>query len=339
MKGLRQLTPLFNSLKISRGFVSGSVRGLHTTPSKITRLSPAERLASPQLQLLQPERIKAAVLDWSGTTIDEHCLAPVEPILAVFKRKRVPITVEEAREPMGIPKRAHIAAILNLPRVQACWFELNNRKPNEQDLDDLYGEFLALELKFLPKYTTLIPGTAEAVNALRAIGVKKIGVSTGFPEKISERILEAVREQGFFPDSCVAADMVKHGARPAPHMLFRIMDELGVHDPREVVKIDDTSVGVGEGLEAGAWTVGMHGFSNHTGIESLVQLFRMRSSELAARREHAKEILKKSGAHYVIEGPWQLPGVVRQIDLRIANGETPTSKLNQKPPRPKVRQW
>ncbi len=327
----KHLTLLFDALKVSGR--PALARGLHyaqnDTSTKIIQLSPNERLASPQLQRLQPQEIKLFVGDWSGSFIDPHSIAPVEPMLEVFNVNGVPITVDEARLPMGLPKKEHIAIILKMPRVQASWFNLKKSKPTQNDVENIYTEFLKLELASLQKYTQLIPGTLEAVTALREMGVK-IGCTTGFPKKIVERILESVKEKGFVPDASVAADMVKHGARPAPHMLFEIMDEVGVQNPSEVLKAGDTVVDVGEGLAAGTWTAGMWGASNHTGIESLEQLSKMPPSELAERQEHAKEILRKSGAHYLIEGPWQLPQLVKAVNLRIEEGETPSTELSKK---------
>jgi len=56
--------------------------------------------------------LKAAILDWSGTTADAHVLAPAVSFVEVFEKHGVPITMEEARKPMGLRKDLHIAKIL-----------------------------------------------------------------------------------------------------------------------------------------------------------------------------------------------------------------------------------
>src|SRR5690349_4867289 len=55
--------------------------------------------------------LKAILLDWAGTTLDYGCYAPAVVFIEVFKNKGVPITMEEARAPMGAHKRVHIAKI------------------------------------------------------------------------------------------------------------------------------------------------------------------------------------------------------------------------------------
>ncbi len=48
--------------------------------------------------------LRAAILDWSGTTTDRYVIAPAVVFQEVFKKMDVPITMDEAREPMGLRK-------------------------------------------------------------------------------------------------------------------------------------------------------------------------------------------------------------------------------------------
>ena len=41
--------------------------------------------------------LKAVILDWAGTTMDYGCYAPAVVFIEVYKRKGVPISIEEAR--------------------------------------------------------------------------------------------------------------------------------------------------------------------------------------------------------------------------------------------------
>eukprot|EP01084_Bolivina_argentea_P199617 341534_1 len=55
--------------------------------------------------------LKAAILDWSGTTADAHVIAPAVVFHEVFTKHGVPITMKQARLPMGLRKDLHIAQI------------------------------------------------------------------------------------------------------------------------------------------------------------------------------------------------------------------------------------
>ncbi|GIT26531.1 MAG: hypothetical protein CM1200mP41_25750 [Gammaproteobacteria bacterium] len=52
-------------------------------------------------------------------------------------------------------------------------------------------------------------------------------------------------------------------------MLYRNLDLMDVHPIQSVVKVDDTTSGVGEALQAGCWGVGIARYSNYMDINSL----------------------------------------------------------------------
>jgi len=50
-----------------------------------------------------------------------HVIAPAVVFYEVFKKHGVPITMKEARLPMGLRKDLHIAKILEIPEVKERW--------------------------------------------------------------------------------------------------------------------------------------------------------------------------------------------------------------------------
>jgi len=56
-------------------------------------------------QLTYVGRIKACVFDWSGTVVDCGVFGPTVTFMEVFKNEGVPITIDEARAPMGTHKK------------------------------------------------------------------------------------------------------------------------------------------------------------------------------------------------------------------------------------------
>src|SRR6266511_810954 len=91
-------------------------------------------------------RIRAVLLDWAGTTMDYGCMAPAVVFVEVFKRQGVPITMEEARAPMGAHKRVHIKKITEQPTVARRWEDKHGWKPAEADVDAMFAEFVPLQL-------------------------------------------------------------------------------------------------------------------------------------------------------------------------------------------------
>ena len=47
------------------------------------------------------------------------------------------------------------------------------------------------------------------------------------------------------------------------------------------------------------------------------------ADEIQRRLEHTRQILRQSGAHYVIDTFDQIPQVVEDVNQRLARGETP----------------
>ena len=130
-------------------------------------------------------KIQAVLLDWAGTTMDFGCIAPAVVFVEVFKRKGVPISMEEARAPMGAHKRVHIERITQLESVRRRWKEAHGRLPNDSDIESMFTEFVPLQLKCLSEYSALIPGALDTVKKLRGRGYK-IGSTTGYTTEMME---------------------------------------------------------------------------------------------------------------------------------------------------------
>src|SRR6201995_5788694 len=79
--------------------------------------------------------VKAVIFDWAGTVVDYGSLAPMGAFVETFEQFGVSITIDEARGPMGMAKRPHIAALMALPRVAQAWADKYGHAPGEADID------------------------------------------------------------------------------------------------------------------------------------------------------------------------------------------------------------
>ncbi len=267
-------------------------------------------------------KVKGVVLDWSGTIADAYVLAPAVVFVEAFKNQGVEVSMLEARGPMGLRKDLHIKAMTEDPVIAERWKGVHGKYPNQKDVDRIFKDFVPMQLKVLRKYTTLLPGAAKCSRELHKRGIK-IGSSTGFLRAMVEILAADARKQGFEIDATVAGDDVINGARPKPFMVFRNMDLMDVHPVQSIVKVDDTTSGIGEALEAGCWGVGVSLYSNYMNINSLAEAKKMPKKEIARRNGLTKEILQKAGAHYVVDSIAELPRVIDDINTRLAGGEKP----------------
>lgn len=266
------------------------------------------------------KHLRAVVFDWAGTMVDHGSLAPMGAFVRAFARFGIDLTIDEARGPMGMAKRPHIEALVRLPRITAQWRERHGREPGEQDIDALYDVFVPMNIEVVADHADLIPGAAETVRDLRALGLK-IGSSTGYTREIMARVLPIAAEQGYAPDCLVCTGDTSAG-RPTPLMMYRAMLDLDVWPAWACIKVDDTEVGIAEGLNAGSWTVGVAVTGNCFGL-SLDDTDALPAEEFLERSERAHQRLTAAGAHFVIDGVADLLPVVHAIEGSLARGERP----------------
>lgn len=264
--------------------------------------------------------LKAVIFDWAGTVVDHGSLAPMGAFAETFAEFGVEISIEEARGPMGMAKRPHIAALMALPRVAQAWTDRHGHPPGEKDIDEVYAVFVPKNIGVAASYADLIPGVAEAAHAIRAAGLK-IGSTTGYTREIMAQITPIAVRQGFSPDSLVCTGDTPDG-RPSPFMLYRTFLDLGVWPAWHAVKIDDTEVGIAEGLNAGCWTVAVAVSGNVFGL-SLADTQALTPELFASKRHAARDRLKAAGAHYVIDSAADLMPILFEIEGRLLRGERP----------------
>jgi phosphonoacetaldehyde hydrolase len=264
--------------------------------------------------------IRLVVFDWAGTTVDHGSLAPVAAIVEAFARHGVAISSDEARGPMGLPKRDHVAALLRLPDIARRWRGVHRRDWTEEDVDRMYAAFVPLQLAVVEDYAAPVPGLPAAVDELRRRGVR-IGGTTGYFPEAAERVVAAARRLGYAPDATLCPADVRAG-RPAPWMIFRLMEILDVCPPSAVAKVGDTVPDIEEGRNAGVWTIGV----THTGSEvgcTAAEFAALPQGERTERVESARNKLLAAGAHAVIPSAADVPALLDEIAIRYARGERP----------------
>ena len=264
--------------------------------------------------------LKAIILDWAGTTMDYGCYAPAVVFVEVYKRQNVPITVEEARIPMGAHKKVHIRQISQLDAVQKRWQEVHNRPPNEDDVEAMFADFVPLQLDCLADYADMIPGAIDAIKEFRQRGLK-IGSTTGYLTDMMALLADEAKRRGYVPDSTVCASDVPAG-RPAPWMCVQNAMNLGVYPFEAIVKVDDTLPGIEEGLNAGMWTIGLAKTGNEIGLNE-AEIEQLEPAVLQQKLDRAYNRMYHTGAHYVVDSIKDVPAVIDDINARLARGDRP----------------
>ncbi len=195
-------------------------------------------------------RIKLAVFDMAGTTVDDR----VDGLPLVLK------SYDEALRNHGVEVPMEV---LNAQRGRDKWTVIKELGGDKAEL--IYEDFIGI-LSANTGRVKEVKGTSDTFKYLREHGVK-VMASTGFPAEIALPIVENLGWlSGGLIDGWVCSEQVG-ASRPDPAMILYSMKKHGVSDPRAVMKIDDTVKGIEEGLNAGVYTIGVL-----TGTQSIQQL-------------------------------------------------------------------
>ncbi|WP_245543269.1 phosphonoacetaldehyde hydrolase [Oceanospirillum maris] len=264
--------------------------------------------------------LQAVIMDWAGTTVDFGSMAPIHAFRRLFEQNKTPITIAEARAPMGAEKREHIRQLCAMPRVRDAWTAAHGSEPITADIDRMYEEFVPLQIDAIAQCGQLIPGLKDTLAWCREQEIA-IGANTGYADRMIEGLLASAAEQGYSPDSNVCATDVPKG-RPYPHMALKNAIELGVSDVAACAKIDDTLTGIDEGLSAGMWTIGVAVSGNEVGL-SLEEWQALPEEEQQIRRRAAYQRFYQAGAHYVVDSIADVVPCLMEIQERLAAGDAP----------------
>jgi len=268
------------------------------------------------------QQLEAIIFDWAGTIVDFGSFAPTQIFVDAFRTAfQFDLSLEEARGPMGLGKWQHIEALGRHPAVHARWVAQFGKPMDEADIRHIYDTFIPLQQERVGLHSDLIPGALEAVQQLRATGLK-IGSTTGYPRAVMSTLMPLAAAKGYAPDCVVCADDLTAGARPGPWMALDCVQQLRINAVRHCVKVDDTVPGIEEGLNAGMWTVGLALSGSPAGL-TLDEYHAATPEQLDAVRQRVTAELRAAGAHYVIDTVADLPALIAQIQARAAQGDTP----------------
>ncbi len=262
--------------------------------------------------------IKAVILDWAGTVVDHGSRAPMGAFVRAFAEFGVAISVADARGPMGMAKRDHIKLVTQAPAVDAAWRKAHGHAATEAEIDAIMAVFEPMNVASVVQHADIIPGALQALATLRVRGIR-IGATTGYTRPIMDVLLPIAAAAGYAPELTVCAGDLPEG-RPAPLMMWHVMAALGIWPAASVVKVDDTPPGIGEGRNAGCWTIGLALTGNIAGLSA---------EELAALPEPDREAIRvraradMEDADLIIDSIADLPAAIDIIEARIAAGRAP----------------
>jgi len=196
-------------------------------------------------------RLRLAVFDMAGTTVDD-VIDGVPLVLRsyeeAFKAHGVAVTMETLNDMRGRDKREVIGMF------------------GGDKADAIFKDFTGILSANVSKLKE-IDGTSTVFAWLKKHSVG-VAVESGFPAVVTHDIVKHLSWLDGGVDYWTCSEIVAE-ERPSPAMIRRAMRHLHIRDPSEVVKVDDTAIGIEEGHNAKCHTVAvLTGTQSRAKIES-----------------------------------------------------------------------
>ena len=277
--------------------------------------------------------IKACIFDLGGTIIDRYSLTPIIAFRNTFLNHKIILPNHLL---VGMDKKEDIEHIVKHESIKNQWFKNKKKEIGDEEIEILYNDFKEIQKGYTVENMKIIPQTYRCITELRKRGIK-IGVTTGSDKEQMNLVRDILERENIYLDNYVSSTCLVPNSlgRPNPSMIIENMYKLDIDDPKRVIKIDDTKVGIEEGLNAGCWTVGVSRWSANMNVFTMEEANKIdnviHSSgsysdnyyQLAKKKITSKSILNHSEAHYVIETLSDLTKIVDEIN----DMSTPLKKI------------
>ena len=201
--------------------------------------------------------IRMVVFDMAGTTVDEDNVVYKTLQQAINERGFTVTLAEVLAEGAGKEKRQAIQSVL-----------LAHGVADAQLIDTLFARFRLLLEAAYRTHPIVEQNKATALfHALRQKAIRVV-LNTGYDRQTAQAIIDKIGWQpGVDYDELVTASDVAR-SRPHPDMIQWAMQQGGITDAGEVIKIGDSRIDIEEGKNAGCrFTIGIT-----TGAQTAEQL-------------------------------------------------------------------
>lgn len=270
--------------------------------------------------------IKCCIFDLGGTIVDKYSITPIISMQKLFTTHNISLSNNFIQDYLGIEKKKHIELIMENKEIRNKWEKRNKESFTKNKLDNLFLEYKKIEKEYTINNMKIIPQTWRCMNELQNMGIK-IGSTTGFDKEQVELIKYKLESGGVYLDNYEHSSYENNIMRPYGDMIFKNMDILNIEDPKSVLKIDDTEIGIREGNKAGCWTVGVYRWSTYMNVVSHEESLKVDNvimgigddyntnyNLLKDKKIESKERMTKTGANFIFPTVGYIPNLINDIN-------------------------
>jgi phosphonoacetaldehyde hydrolase len=260
--------------------------------------------------------IRGVIFDLGGTLIDKYSLSPLVNLSKAFRQRNVVIPNKLIGKDMGLKKIEHIYSIAQTDTFKSQFRKHYGRYHNDSDLHDIYTIFCANQRESLNNEVTILPETVSAIQTLRDRNIK-VGITTGFNREQMDLCIRILNRHSIYPDAAVSSTCIPGARRPEPLMIYGNMKQMGIDNPKEIIKVDDTVIGLKEGINAECLTCGVARWSVNMRVydQDDAYLLETDSKEFHKRLHQTRSVLLHSGSTYIINNLTTLKDCLPSMEI------------------------
>ncbi|CEL95764.1 unnamed protein product [Vitrella brassicaformis CCMP3155] len=270
--------------------------------------------------------LRAVILDLEGVWFDHGLHGTQNALRESFLSRGVELSEDETRLVEGDPHPMDATGKVGLLR-DLCQKTEDRMREAAQGATDLALPNVTAPAWVVPsliqtfdsEYVKTVRTSKPIQNATETLkSLKEAGLKIAVIADCNEEALEGFKlraeyfGEGFLPDAFLSTRETSPKA-PQPWLVFHLMHRLGVYPATSVVRVSSTASGIEEGLNAGCWTVGVARTSRLVSERADADIDGSISKQLSDRIKTVYEQLYRAGAHFVIDGIWQLPKVLNEL--------------------------
>ena len=269
--------------------------------------------------------IRGCIFDLGGTIIDKYSITSLVCLKKAFSNKGINVKSSLIRKDMGLNKMEHIEELCQMDSIKQQWYKNYGNLISNKEKENIFKDFSKIQRKETIENMKVIPQTYNVIKKLQGMNIK-IGATTGFDKEQTDRVKSILESNGVKLDNYVSSTCLENPGRPHPYMIYENMKDLDLDDPRQIIKIDDTVTGIKEGLNAGCWSIGVARWSVNMNIDSYEEMNEFEKGlmknnnysdnyyQLFKKINSSKQILEKSGAHYVVRNLGEIIKIIEDIN-------------------------
>lgn len=194
------------------------------------------------LSYFKNKNIKMIVFDMAGTTINENGIV-YETLYSTMKDFGLNVSKSDQKNWHGANKKEVLDKYL-----------LSNNLMRSSIQNDLHSKFFNNLKKqyFESNNIELIdPNLPELLTNIRKNDIK-VTLNTGYNREIQNSIIHKLNMYEYVNNYVCSDDVLK--GRPYPYMIYKLMEQNDIINPKQVVKVGDSQNDIFEGKNAGCFS-------------------------------------------------------------------------------------